>query len=482
MEISVGSLGASALTIGHAPSLFSSPQGSFVVIDGAVCDGFVGRPLAAEAPAASTDAAGAASSSYESIEITAQTAEPYANDFDLLSLINNVDTSLFDLNTLEDAAALSESVAQDSTSQEVYDDEIPELEDVPGLALGQSLGSISGVDDFGQLLMFEEIPELEDVPTEQQNDAVPATSNTLTETNDIVGSAVALGDLDCYIEEVEVPFNQTSPSASAFSSSPVYVAGCSSPLTSAGSTVSEGGLSPPSSSDAFVNHQLIIPPSPVAKRRVGRLHHQQPFVTTTSPTGVTEPTVLPEDADIPADAGFEEDDDFEGDEMRQRRISQVSVSSYCSSVGVGLWSPASSSSAYSSGSAGAGSVAGCSYSSTAGSDSEYSCTDNNARSNGKRKAATKKGAGGRRSKFTPEDRKERKKAQNRTAAERYRQKRRAADDDVDEIKQRMEDANSELRTEVTKLEAELSCLKRLMREMLQAKGIEIPPPSKKART
>ncbi|XP_022671748.1 cyclic AMP-dependent transcription factor ATF-4-like [Varroa destructor] len=145
---------------------------------------------------------------------------------------------------------------------------------------------------------------------------------------------------------------------------------------------------------------------------------------------------------------------------KKRRTSQVSVSSFCTSIGGtdSIGSPASSTSG-------------------TASDNDHS-TEQKIR-------VTKAGTGGgRRSRFSPEDRKERKKAQNRTAAERYRQKRRQAEETITEEEQQLMDANGELRTEVTKLEAEVSCLKRLMREMLQAKGIEIPVPlsTKKSKT
>ncbi|OQR72106.1 hypothetical protein BIW11_10580 [Tropilaelaps mercedesae] len=144
---------------------------------------------------------------------------------------------------------------------------------------------------------------------------------------------------------------------------------------------------------------------------------------------------------------------------RRRRISQVSMSSFCSSSGGpdSVGSPGSSTSG-------------------AASDSDQSSKP---QCGGKVAAG-----GGRRSRFSAEDRKERKKAQNRTAAERYRQKRRQAEETVSEEEQQLMDANGRLRIEVTKLEAEVSCLKRLMREMLQAKGIEIPglPQKKRSKT
>lgn len=122
---------------------------------------------------------------------------------------------------------------------------------------------------------------------------------------------------------------------------------------------------------------------------------------------------------------------------KRRRVSQISMSSYCSSNGDSTWSP------------------------TSASDSDADSR-----------------RGGRRSRFSPEDRKERKKAQNRTAAERYRQKRKVQEETIDEEEQKLIDGNNELKNEVTKLKAEVSCVKRLMREMLQAKGVIIPPKKK----
>lgn len=130
-------------------------------------------------------------------------------------------------------------------------------------------------------------------------------------------------------------------------------------------------------------------------------------------------------------------DELESPAEKRRRVSQISMSSYCSSNGDSTWSP------------------------TSASDSDVDSR-----------------RGGRKSRFSPEDRKERKKAQNRTAAERYRQKRKVQEETIDEEEQQLIDGNNELKTEVTKLQAEVSCLKRLMREMLQAKGVTIPPKKK----
>jgi len=124
---------------------------------------------------------------------------------------------------------------------------------------------------------------------------------------------------------------------------------------------------------------------------------------------------------------------------KRRRVSQISNASFCSTM---------------SGSTSA-------YSPQSTSDSEYE------------PSAVRKG--GRKSKYTAQDRRERKKAQNRSAAERYRMKKKMQEGCVTEEEQKYMDANQDLRTEVTKLEAEVSCLKKLMKEMLLAKGVVIPP-------
>jgi len=87
----------------------------------------------------------------------------------------------------------------------------------------------------------------------------------------------------------------------------------------------------------------------------------------------------------------------------------------------------------------------------------------------------RKKKGGRRARFTAEDRKERKKEQNRTAAERYRFKRKMQEEVVGDEEQNLLDENATLKTDVAKLEAEVSCLKTLMRDMLKAKGMKFLP-------
>lgn len=148
------------------------------------------------------------------------------------------------------------------------------------------------------------------------------------------------------------------------------------------------------------------------------------------------------------------DDALLASSEKRRRVSQISNSSYCSSPADSLYSPSTS----------------------VASDSDFEVK----RGASSRCSSVTGGAGGgRRSRFTPEDRKERKKAQNRTAAERYRQKRKLQEETIGEQEQALIDGNGELRIEVTKLQAEVSCLKRLLREMLQAKGVPLPSPQKK---
>jgi len=81
---------------------------------------------------------------------------------------------------------------------------------------------------------------------------------------------------------------------------------------------------------------------------------------------------------------------------------------------------------------------------------------------------------GRRAKFSQADKRERKRAQNRDAAERYRIKKKQLVEVVGGEEQELMDRNLALKTDVAKLEAEVSCLKKLMRDMLKANGIEIP--------
>jgi len=74
----------------------------------------------------------------------------------------------------------------------------------------------------------------------------------------------------------------------------------------------------------------------------------------------------------------------------------------------------------------------------------------------------------------PLDRKERKKLQNRNAATKYREKKKLEVVVVGSEEQILEEKNLDLKEQVGKIEAEVKCLKGLMREMLKAKGI-LPP-------
>merc|ERR1719147_359241 len=64
----------------------------------------------------------------------------------------------------------------------------------------------------------------------------------------------------------------------------------------------------------------------------------------------------------------------------------------------------------------------------------------------------------------PTDKKERKKAQNRTAAFRYREKMKKQEDSVEEELEALEDRNSNLREQLSEMETEFKYLKKLMME------------------
>merc|ERR1719334_369347 len=64
----------------------------------------------------------------------------------------------------------------------------------------------------------------------------------------------------------------------------------------------------------------------------------------------------------------------------------------------------------------------------------------------------------------PTDKKERKKAQNRTAAFRYREKMKRQEDNVEEELEALEDKNSNLREQLSEMETEFKYLKKLMME------------------
>jgi len=69
------------------------------------------------------------------------------------------------------------------------------------------------------------------------------------------------------------------------------------------------------------------------------------------------------------------------------------------------------------------------------------------------------------------DRKERKKEQNKQAALRYRQKKKQEDTEIMAVIHAEEDRQKELSMKHTKLKQELSCLKKIMRDLFIAKGI-----------
>merc|ERR1719178_369887 len=64
----------------------------------------------------------------------------------------------------------------------------------------------------------------------------------------------------------------------------------------------------------------------------------------------------------------------------------------------------------------------------------------------------------------PLDKKERKKAQNRTAAFRYREKQKSAMDNVEDDMEALEERNGVLREQLTEMETEFKYLKKLMTE------------------
>merc|ERR1711973_250304 len=64
----------------------------------------------------------------------------------------------------------------------------------------------------------------------------------------------------------------------------------------------------------------------------------------------------------------------------------------------------------------------------------------------------------------PTDKKERKKAQNRTAAFRYREKMKKQEDSVEEELEALEDKNTNLREQLSEMETEFKYLKKLMME------------------
>lgn len=85
---------------------------------------------------------------------------------------------------------------------------------------------------------------------------------------------------------------------------------------------------------------------------------------------------------------------------------------------------------------------------------------------------TPQGRGGRKSKLSKTDKKERKKEQNKTAAVRYRQKKREELDNLTKQETALLQSNKKLQEEVDSITAEINCLKRLWGQVCQAKGIE----------
>ncbi|XP_068247308.1 uncharacterized protein [Palaemon carinicauda] len=79
----------------------------------------------------------------------------------------------------------------------------------------------------------------------------------------------------------------------------------------------------------------------------------------------------------------------------------------------------------------------------------------------------------------PESRKERKKEQNKQAALRYRQKKKQEDDEIMSKIHAEEKRQKQLQAKYTNLKQELACLKKIMREVLIAKGTVSPDAFKK---
>merc|ERR1712042_305849 len=71
----------------------------------------------------------------------------------------------------------------------------------------------------------------------------------------------------------------------------------------------------------------------------------------------------------------------------------------------------------------------------------------------------------------PETRRERKKEQNKQAALRYRQKKKQEDDDVLSLLRNEEEKQKELKEKYANIKQEMTYLKKIMREVLIAKGV-----------
>lgn len=87
------------------------------------------------------------------------------------------------------------------------------------------------------------------------------------------------------------------------------------------------------------------------------------------------------------------------------------------------------------------------------------------------KSAIEKKAG-RSNKYSTEDKKYRKKEQNKNAANRYRQKKKAEIGNILEIEKSLEQEYNKLHTEYTDLGREVKYIKRLLREFYNTKGVQ----------
>lgn len=73
--------------------------------------------------------------------------------------------------------------------------------------------------------------------------------------------------------------------------------------------------------------------------------------------------------------------------------------------------------------------------------------------------------------YNPSDRRMRKKEQNKNAATRYRQKKKAEVNVIVEEERKLEDENTNLQTKMTDVQREITYLKGIMRDVFRAKGL-----------
>lgn len=107
-----------------------------------------------------------------------------------------------------------------------------------------------------------------------------------------------------------------------------------------------------------------------------------------------------------------------------------------------------------------------SYNSSFSSNAEWPATSIESKSAIEKKA-------GRSNKYSTEDKKHRKKEQNKSAANRYRQKKKAEIGTILEEEKLLEQEHNKLTTEYTDIEREIKCIKRLLREFYHTKGVQV---------